>query len=63
MPVVVVQTDTDEPDPGVHGGEEGGVGVGRAVMRHLQHVGPDVDPRREHRLLRLDLHIARQQQA
>jgi hypothetical protein len=39
----VVRADRDQPDPGTAGGQEAGVGVRAAVVRHLEHVGPQVD--------------------
>ena len=42
VPVVVVQPDADHREPGLHRGQEVRVGVGRAVVRHLEHVGAQV---------------------
>lgn len=63
MPVVVVQPDADHPDLSADRGEEGGIGVRRAVVWHLQDVGPQVSPGGQERLLRLDLGVAREQDA
>ena len=38
--VGVVDSGGCDRDPGADGGQEPGVLIGRAVMRHLQHVGP-----------------------
>jgi hypothetical protein len=46
--VVVVQPHGDHRQPGVHRAEEAGVGVGAAVVRHLEHVGVHVDARGQH---------------
>jgi hypothetical protein len=59
--VGVVRTDGHQPDDRAGGGEEPGIGVGRAVMRHLEHVGGQVravghDPR-----LRLGAEVSGQQ--
>jgi|tagenome__1003787_1003787.scaffolds.fasta_scaffold20962878_2 hypothetical protein len=43
MPVRVVGADRDQGHPRSGGGEEPGVGIGAAVVRHLEHVGPHVD--------------------
>lgn len=61
MAVVVVQADADHADAGVHRPQERRVEVGRAVVWHLEHVGAQVDPRREHRTLSLDLDVSGQQ--
>jgi hypothetical protein len=50
VPVGVVRAHGDECDPRPGGGEEAAVGVGAAVVRHLEHVGVQVhaagdDPR------------------
>jgi hypothetical protein len=63
VPVVVVQADTDHRDPRVDRGEEGGEGVGRAVVRNLEHVRAQVLTSVEHRLLRLHLGVPREQDA
>jgi hypothetical protein len=63
MPVVVVQPDADHGDLGTHRGEEGRLGVCGAVVRHLQHVGVQVDAAADQRLLRLDLRVPRQEDA
>ncbi|WP_239523937.1 hypothetical protein [Geodermatophilus normandii] len=42
VPVGVVRADADQRDPGAGRGEEGRVGVGAAVVRHLEHVGAQV---------------------
>jgi hypothetical protein len=42
MTVVVVQADAHDRDRGVHRREELGVGIGGAVVRHLQHVRPHI---------------------
>jgi hypothetical protein len=60
MAVIVVEAHADDRQPSVHGGQEGGVGVGRAVVRHLQHVGAQIGAGVEQRLLRLDLGVAGQ---
>lgn len=61
MAVVVVRADADDGDLGVHGGEELRREVGRPVVGHLQHVGPDVRPGGEQILLGLDLGVTGQQ--
>ncbi len=61
MAVVVVQTDADHADARAHGREKIRIEVRRAVVRHLEHVGADVDALCQHRLLRLDLDITWQQ--
>jgi hypothetical protein len=60
MAVVVVQTHADDGHGGVHRGQEGRVGVGRSVVRHLQHIGAKISPGVEQRTLGLDLGIAGQ---
>jgi hypothetical protein len=45
--MAVVAAHRDEPYPRPGGGQEIGVGVGAAVMRHLQHVGSQVRARGE----------------
>jgi hypothetical protein len=47
MPVRVVRAHRDERDPCSGGGEEAAVGVGAAVVRHLEHVGAQVDAARD----------------
>jgi hypothetical protein len=47
MSVGVVRTHGDQRQPGTAGGEEIGVGVGAAVVRHLEHVGTQVHACRE----------------
>jgi GAF domain-containing protein len=42
MPVVVVRADGEQRHPRPGRGEEVGIGVGAAVVRHLQHVGAQV---------------------
>ena len=53
--VVVVPSHADDSDRRVHGGHVVGVEVRRPVVRHLQHVGPQVGTRIDDRALRLDL--------
>ncbi|SMO92035.1 hypothetical protein SAMN06273567_107117 [Geodermatophilus aquaeductus] len=48
MPVGVVRADAHQRHPGAGRGEEGRVGVGAAVVRHLEHVGAQVHPAVEH---------------
>ena len=43
MAVVVVRADRDQGHAGAGGGQEARIGVGTAVVRHLEDVGPDVD--------------------
>jgi hypothetical protein len=59
--VIVVQANGDHRNFRMHAREECGIGVRRAVVRHLEHVGVNVDAGGEHRLLCLDLGVARQQ--
>jgi hypothetical protein len=63
MTVIVVQPDGDDGDLRMHGLQESLVGIGTAVMRHLQHVRADVRTRVEHGLLLLDLGVAGQEYA
>ena len=63
MAVVVVQAHADHADASINGRQEVGIRVRRAVMRHLEHVGRYIHTIGQHRLLRLDLDIARQQDA
>jgi len=42
MPIVVAGAGRDQRDRGPHRGQEPGVLVRRSVVRHLQHVGPQV---------------------
>jgi hypothetical protein len=63
MPVVVVQADADDSDARAHGGEEPEIGVCRAVVRHLQDVGPQIGAGREEFALRVELGVAGQQDA
>jgi hypothetical protein len=63
MPVVVVETHTDHAHPRMDRRQEVRVGVGRAVVRDLQHVRGDVHTVGQHGLLRLDLDVTRQQDA
>ena len=49
MPVGVVRAHRDQRDPGAAGREEVRIGVAAAVVRHLEHVGPQVDPGGDHR--------------
>jgi hypothetical protein len=60
--VVVVPSHADDRDRRVRGGHVVGVEVRRPVVRHLQHVGPQVGTRIDDRALRLDLGVAGQQQ-
>jgi hypothetical protein len=60
MAVVVVHADADNREAGVHRSQEVRVGVGRAVVRHLEHVDAQVGPGVEKRLLGLDLGVARE---
>jgi len=43
MAVGVVRTDRDKRHPRPGGLDEGGIGVGTAVVRHLEDVRPQVD--------------------
>jgi hypothetical protein len=63
MPVIVVQADADHRDGRMSGGEECRVGVGGAVMRNLEHVGPQIRARVQQRALRVDLRVAGEQDA
>jgi hypothetical protein len=63
MPVVVVRADADHAHPRVDRGQEIWVEVRRAVVRHLQHVGPQVGAGAEQLALGLHLFITRQQDA
>ncbi|NYJ07101.1 hypothetical protein GGQ55_003379 [Geodermatophilus daqingensis] len=63
MAVVVVGTDRDQRHPGSGGGQEVGVDVGAAVVRHLEHVGTQVDPAIEDAGLRLGAEVAGEQHA
>ncbi len=61
MPVAVVGPDGDQRDPGATGREEGGIGVPTAVVRHLQHVGAQVDAAVDDPRLRLPAEVAGEQ--
>jgi len=61
MAVRVVRPDRDECDAGAAGGEEVGVGVGAAVVRHLEDVGAQVDAVPDQPGLGLGTEIAGQQ--
>src|SRR4051812_4957261 len=61
MAVVVVGTDRDQRHSGAGGGEEVGVDVGAAVVRHLEDVGAQVDPAVEDPLLRLGAEVSGEQ--
>ncbi|HEU5266308.1 MAG TPA: hypothetical protein VFU35_06390, partial [Jatrophihabitans sp.] len=63
MAVVVVQTDADHREPGVHGSQKRRIEVRRSVVRHFQHIRAQLDARIEQRPLRLDFGVARQQDA
>jgi hypothetical protein len=63
MAVVVVPAHADHADPRVHRRQEIGIGVCRTVVRNLEHVRGDVHAVGQHGLLRLDLDVARQQDA
>jgi hypothetical protein len=63
MAVVVVGADRDQRHPGSGGGEEVGIDVGAAVVRHLEHVGAQVDPAVEDPSLRLGAEVAGEQHA
>jgi hypothetical protein len=63
MAVVVVQAHADHGDRRMNRGQEGGVGVRRAVMRHLEDVGPQVGAGVQQPTLGLDLGVAGQQDA
>jgi hypothetical protein len=63
MPVVVTGTGTDHRHAGADRGKELRREVGRAMVRHLQHVRVQVGAGVQHRLLCLDLGVARQQDA
>jgi hypothetical protein len=56
-----VRADRDEGDPGAGGGQEPGVGVAAAVVRDLEHVGPDVDAAVEDPRLGLRAQVAGEQ--
>jgi hypothetical protein len=60
VPVVVSLTHAHHRHLGVHRGEEVRIEVGRAVVRDLEHVGPQVNARGDEIPLRLDLGVARQ---
>jgi hypothetical protein len=59
--VVVAGPDRDQRQPGVAGLQERRVGVGAAVVRHLEDVGAQVGTAGQQVVLRLDLGIAGQQ--
>ena len=59
--IVVVEADADDGDLRVNRGKEVRIEVGRPVVRHLQHVGPQVGSGREEVLLSLDLRVAGEQ--
>ena len=61
MPVVVVYAHTHHGDLRVNGGKEVRIEIRRAVVRHLQHVGPQVGTGRDEVLLSFDLRVAGQQ--
>jgi hypothetical protein len=61
VPVGVVRADRDQGDPRAGGGQEPTVGVGAAVVRHLEHVGPQVDPARDDARLRRAAQVAGEQ--
>lgn len=63
MTVVVVRADGHDGDPRMHGGEKRGIGPGRAMVRHLEDVRPEVCSRRQEVVLFLDLRVTRQQHA
>jgi hypothetical protein len=63
VPIVVVEANAHHRDGGVDGGEEVRIGVGRAVVRDLEHVGAKIRAGREQRALSLDLGVARQEDA
>jgi hypothetical protein len=59
--VGVVRADRDQRDPGSAGGQEAGIGVAAAVVRHLQHVRAQVDPARHQPGLRAGPQVAGEQ--
>lgn len=61
MTVGVVRSDRDQRYRGARRGEEPGVGVGTAVVRHLQHVGAQVNPSVDDARLGLGVEVAGQQ--
>jgi hypothetical protein len=63
MPVGVVGTDRDQSDPRPGCREEARIGVGAAVVRHLEHVGAQVDPVPDQPRLHLRAQIAGEQHA
>jgi hypothetical protein len=61
MAVGVVRTHGDQRQPGAAGGEEIGVGISAAVVRHLEHVGTQVRARGEDPGLGLGTEVAGEQ--
>jgi hypothetical protein len=61
MAVRVVRAHRDQCHPGAGGGEETAVGVGAAVVRHLEHVGAQVDAAGDDPRLRLAPEVPGQQ--
>jgi hypothetical protein len=59
MAVVVMRSDTDHRDPGVHRHEEGTLKVRASVMWDLQHVGAQIGARPEQVVLRIYFGVAR----
>ncbi len=61
VPVGVVRAHPDQRDPRPGGGEEAAVGVGAAVVRHLEHIGPQVDAARDDPCLHRAAQVAGEQ--
>ena len=61
MPVRVVRADGDQRDPGAARGQEGRIGVGTAVVRHLEHVRPQVHAGRQETCLGGSAQVAGEQ--
>jgi hypothetical protein len=61
VPVGVVGTDGDQRDPSPARRQEGRVGVGAAVVRHLQHVGAQVHAGAQDARLGLGAQVAGEQ--
>jgi hypothetical protein len=61
VPVRVVRTHRDQGDARTGGGQEVRVGVGAAVVRHLQHVGAHVDAPAQDPGLGLGVEVAGQE--
>ena len=61
MAIGVVRPHRDQGDPGTGGGQEFRVGVTASVMRHFQHVCPQIDPAGHQPGLRLRSEVAGEQ--